>query len=331
MTRKLPIASVTVAYNAAHLLPQQLDVLQRQSRPLDEIVVVNNASTDGTLRLLSAEYPQVTILDLPANTGTGGGFAAGLAYAMGKKYDWVWLLDHDSVPREDGLEALLQGLELIKDLRESICILAPSPIHTRTQLSYPGVLWRRGWVHPRAEVLNQPVCFVDAVISSGSLVRREAVEKAGLPRADFFIDFVDFEFCLRLQRHGYKIAMVRDSHLDHAIGDPRTFRVFGHSKTWPVQPPWREYYFSRNYTFTIWSHYRDWRSKLFVFRKLLRHAVGILALGEHRRACLRMMFLGFLDGRAGRLGARFPDSTTQRAPTTLADQFDVVESTGEHM
>jgi GT2 family glycosyltransferase len=52
MAQKLSIASVTVAYNAAHLLLQQLDALQRQSRPLDEIVVVNNASADSTLRIL---------------------------------------------------------------------------------------------------------------------------------------------------------------------------------------------------------------------------------------------------------------------------------------
>src|SRR6267143_6112826 len=109
------IASVTLAYNSELLLPKQLDALLRQSKPLDEIIVVNNASTDGTLDVLSAKYPQITVLDLPVNTGAGGGFAAGLAYAaMEKKHDWVWLLDHDSFPSDDGLEALLKGLELIE-------------------------------------------------------------------------------------------------------------------------------------------------------------------------------------------------------------------------
>ena len=331
MRAPLSIASVTLAYNSEKLLPKQLDVLLRQSQPLAEIVVVNNGSSDGTLGLLSAKYPQVTVLDLPANTGTGGGFAAGLAYAVGKKHDWVWLLDHDSVPSENGVEILLKGLELAEGARDSVGILAPSPINTRTGLSYPGVLWRRGWVHPAAEVLNRPLCFVDAVISSGSLVRREAAERAGLPRGDFFIDFVDFEYCLRLQRHGYKIAMVRDGRLEHAIGDPRTVKVFGHSRTWPVQPAWREYYFSRNYAFTMSEYYPGWRSQLFVFGKLLRHAAGILAFGGHRRACLEMMLLGFLDGRAGRLGARFADSTAARIQTVPGGRFDAIKSTGEGM
>lgn len=306
MTRKLSIASVTVAYNGAGVLPKQLDALARQSRPLNEIIVVNNGSTDKTLDLLSAKYPQATVLNLPVNVGVGGGFSAGLDYAVTEKqHDWVWLLDDDSVPRGDALEVLLGALALPASSGENIGVLAPRLVHPGTELSYPGLLWRSGWVRPSAVLCRCPVWFVDAVISSGTLVAREVVEKAGLPRADFFMDFVDFEYCLRARRHGFKIAMVRDSHMDHAIGTPRNVSIFGFSRAWADHAPWREYYMSRNQTFTIWNDYPDWRSKFFVFRKLFRHATGILLFGEHKGACLRMMLLGFLDGRTGRLGMRF--------------------------
>jgi rhamnosyltransferase len=318
MTRELSIASVTVAYNAAHLLPLQLDALLRQCRSLDEIIVVNNGSTDETLNLLSAKYPQVTVLNLPVNVGVGGGFSAGLAYAVTeKKHDWVWFLDDDSVPGGDGLESLLNGLNRIGAI-ENIGILAPLPTHSQTALAYPGMLWRNGWIRPSSEDLRQPICFVDAVISSGSLIRREAVEKVGLPRADFFMDFIDFEFCLRIRRHGYRIAMVCDSHLNHEIGNVKTVRMLGYSRAWADHAPWREYYMSRNETFTIWNDYSDWRSKVFVFRKLLRHAAGILLFGEHKRACLRMMLLGFLDGRAGRLGIRFVSSAQKESHASVS-------------
>jgi len=305
MTKELSIASVTLAYNSEQFLSVQLEALLRQSWRLQEIIVVNNGSTDGTRDLLSARYPELTVLDLPNNLGAGGGYASGLAYAAEeKKHDWVWLLDHDSVPAEDGLEKLLEGLATIEGSTESVGLLAPVPIHSGTRLSYPGMLWRRGWAPPPSESADQPVCFVDAVISSGSLIRSEVVGKVGLPRADFFIDFVDYEYCLRLRRHGYKIALVRKSLLDHAIGNPRTINIFGYSKAWGGHAPWREYYMSRNETFTIWSYFPDWKSKFSVFRRLLRHATAILAFGEQKRACLRMMLLGFLDGRAGRLGIR---------------------------
>jgi rhamnosyltransferase len=329
MTRKPSIASVTLAYNSAQILPKQLDALSRQSLGLNEIIVVNNGSTDATLGVLSGSYPHVSVLDLPANVGAGGGYAAGLAYAaIEKKHDWVWLLDHDSVPSDDGLESLLRGLDLAGGTGESIGILAPVPVHPETHLSYPGWLWRNGWVRPSAEALCQPTCLVDAVISSGSLIRREAVEKAGLPRTDFFIDFVDFEYCFRLRRLGYEVAMVRDSQMTHAIGVPRTvFKILGYSKAWASNAPWREYYGSRNETITIWNYFPDWRSKFSVLRRLFRHAAGVVAFGEHKRACLKMMLFGFLDGRAGRTGIRFlPSEGQQSQIATLPESTKSVAS-----
>jgi glycosyltransferase involved in cell wall biosynthesis len=113
MTRKLSIASVTVATNAAEVLPTQLDALLRQSRPLEEIIIVDNGSTDSTVEMICHRYPQITILALGQNLGVGGAYAAGLSYAaLDKKHDWVWLLDDDSVPEGDAMEQLLLGYVL---------------------------------------------------------------------------------------------------------------------------------------------------------------------------------------------------------------------------
>jgi rhamnosyltransferase len=288
------------------MLPKQIDALLRQSHSLEEIIVVDNSSTDNTQQILSSRYPQVTVLSLASNLGVGGGFSAGLAYAaLRKKYDWVWLLDDDSVPKDDAVETLLRGLEFGNGSSEDIGILAPLPVHRESGQLYPGLFWRSGWVQPSPELLRQPVCFLDAVISSGSLVHRAAVETVGLPRQDFFMDFVDFEYCLRMRRHGFKVAMVCGSVLDHSIGDPRAVTFLGFARTWNDHAPWREYYFVRNQTFTIWNFYPDWRSRLYVLRIVLRHAAGIFLFGKRKASCLKMMLLGFQDGRAGRLGIRF--------------------------
>jgi rhamnosyltransferase len=304
MTRALSIASVTVAYNSEQVLPRQLEALLRQSSRLEEVVVVDNASTDGTEKTLHEQYPQVTLLKLASNLGVGGGYAAGLAYAA-KKHDWIWLLDADSVPRDDALEALLRELARLEDAREPVGMLASLASHSGTRTTYPGWLWRHGLVVPPPELWQQPVCFVDAVISSGSLVRRQVVEEAGLPRADFFIDFVDYEYCLRVRGRGYRIGVVRSSSLEHSLGSPRRIRFLGHFTSWTDHVPWREYYMGRNQTYTVWHDYPHWRSKHYVIRELFRHAVGIILFGKHKWACLRMMVLGFLDGRTGKLGIRF--------------------------
>src|SRR5882757_6008017 len=82
VSKTFSIASVTVAFNGAEILPRHLDALKRQTHALDEIIVVNNASTDDTANLLRGSYPDITVLNLPDNGGVGGGFSAGLAYAI---------------------------------------------------------------------------------------------------------------------------------------------------------------------------------------------------------------------------------------------------------
>lgn len=306
------IASVTVAYNGEGDLPRHLKGLLNQTVPLTEIIVVNNASTDGTLRLLSKEYPEVTVLDLGSNSGVGGGYAAGLAYAVNqKKYDWVWLFDQDSVPTPECLERLLATLNTEEGPDHTTAILAPTCLHRSTMRDYPGLLWRNGWRKVPAE---QSVTFVDAVISSGSLIRSEAIKRAGPPREDFFIDYIDLEHCLRLRSSGYRIAVVRDAILHHSLGAPRIVRLGSLSRVWADHVPWREYYKARNEVFTIWTHYPNFASKWSVVRRLIRHALGILLFGKEKIACLRMMCHGVVDGRAGRLGIRTFESASI-APT----------------
>lgn len=312
LRERISIASVTVAYNGAGVLAAHVDALKRQSRVLDEIVLVNNASTDGTLALLTKQFPEVTVLNQPVNSGVGGGYAAGLAYAaLSKKYEWVWMLDQDSIPAEDGLERLVAGLQELGDAALQTAILAPIGVNGETKLVYPLLFWRNGLHQVSAEGKTDEIIFVDSVISSGTLIRREAVEKVGLPRADFFMDFVDHEYCLRLRRFGYGIAVVASSRLEHTLGDPRTVRLFGSSKSWTYHPPWRQYYMLRNEIFTAWHCYPNWRTKYFTLRRLLYEAAYKLLFGGRRLAYLAMIYHGFRDGVRGRLGIRFlPDKAT---------------------
>jgi GT2 family glycosyltransferase len=301
----LSVASVTVLYNSGAVLPRHLAALRDQSHRLDEIIVVDNASTDSTPELLRG-CRDVTAIRLPRNTGVGGGLSTGLDYAVSRGgYQWVWLLDADSVPRHDALEKLLGALERVME-RDKVGVLAPVALHSDTKISYPGMLWRHGWVAVSPEDSGREICLVDAVITSGSLVRGEAVRRVGLPRDDFFMDFVDFEHCLRFRRAGYDIAVVCDSLMEHSNGEPRIVSFLGYSYPWADHAPWREYYACRNQVFTIWDYYPDWRSKLSIVLRLSRHALGILLIGRQKWACLRSMYLGFVEGRAGKLGFREP-------------------------
>jgi rhamnopyranosyl-N-acetylglucosaminyl-diphospho-decaprenol beta-1,3/1,4-galactofuranosyltransferase len=300
------VASVTVAYNAARVLPRQMDALLGQDRPLQEVIVVDNASTDGTSAMLAERYPQVTVLRMSENLGAAGAWAAGLAYAvLNKQHDWVWSFDDDSVPPAAALAILLEGIGTLNGTQAEVGMVAPLPVHRETGTYYPPLFWRDGFVRPSAEQMREAIWFTDLVILSGCMVRREVVERIGLPRADFFMDFFDFEYCLRARSHGYKIAVVSRSRLNHEIGSARQVRILGSSRLWPSHSPWREYYISRNMAYATWWLYPSSRAKGFVLWHLLRHAGGVVLFGQGKLTCLKRMLQGFLDGRLGNLGVRF--------------------------
>jgi rhamnosyltransferase len=144
--------------------------------------------------------------------------------------------------------------------------------------------------------------FADSVISSGCLVRADAVLVVGYPRADFFMDFVDHEFNLRMRRHGYEIAVVRKSVMYHSIGRPERMKIGPFLWLRNRQPAWRIYYIMRNQTATIWNDLGGLRARLFLLFTLARSAVVILFCDPDKAARLRSLFAGFKDGIQNRLG-----------------------------
>jgi rhamnosyltransferase len=169
--------------------------------------------------------------------------------------------------------------------------------------SYPSFLWREGQVEVSPTRGGDGLILVDMVISSGSLIRRQALMQAGLPRKDFFIDFVDYEHCLRLRRSGFLIAIVNQCMMAHTIGQPRTVKFFGKPMNWITHRPWRDYYKVRNRAFVVWHQLPGLNAKVFVIRQLLQQMVGCLLYDPEKAARIHFMWRGLCDGIRGRLGS----------------------------
>jgi GT2 family glycosyltransferase len=97
------VSLVIVNWNGAQLLPDCLDAVVQQNRPADEIIVVDNASTDTSRALLRHHYPWIRVLPLPRNLGFAGGTNAGIATSHG---DIVVTLNNDTMPERGWLAAL---------------------------------------------------------------------------------------------------------------------------------------------------------------------------------------------------------------------------------
>lgn len=290
---------MTVSRNGRGVLSKHLALLVAQTRALNEIIVVDNASTDGTRELLRDNYPSVTVIGLPQNEGVSGGYAAGLAHAVERGHDWIWMLDQDSSPSLDAIEVLLSTAGKFSE-SERLGLIAPLPFNELSGTPYSFFLWRDGQVE--AVRRDEEVTLADMVISSGSLIRAEAVVTAGLPRRDLFMDFVDYEHCLRLRRHGFLIGVAGRCVMAHRIGHPRTVKLLGKSIERSTHASWRDYYKVRNRAFVVWHLLPSLRAKLFVMRQFVRQLVGALAWDPDKLSRVRFMWRGLRDGIRGRLG-----------------------------
>lgn len=111
------VAAVVVTYNRVDKLGRVLDSILAQSRSIDLLIVVDNASTDSTSKLLNVyqDDPRLEILRLETNTGGAGGFAAGMERAYERGADWVWIMDDDCYTEKTALESLLAGHSASED------------------------------------------------------------------------------------------------------------------------------------------------------------------------------------------------------------------------
>ena len=97
------ILAVVVTFNRRELLRRCVEALQAQTRPPDELLVINNGSTDGTEEMLrEAGVPCLT----QANVGSAGGWHAGINRALSEGFDAIWLMDDDGFPDPRALERL---------------------------------------------------------------------------------------------------------------------------------------------------------------------------------------------------------------------------------
>jgi rhamnopyranosyl-N-acetylglucosaminyl-diphospho-decaprenol beta-1,3/1,4-galactofuranosyltransferase len=224
------IVAIVVTFNRLELLQRLLSSLRR-TPGLAEVVVVDNASRDGTGDWLQAlDEPggvPVHAVTLPENLGGAGGFHHGMRIGLERGADLLWLMDDDGVPAEDCLDLLLAHRGEF-DFWGPAVLAEQDPARLCFPIRLPG---RASVVHGMDEV---EAAAVDGVIAdivipfNGVLVTRELAGRIGLPRAEFFIWGDDVEYLWRARREGARVGTVVDSRFLHpATDDLGTPLVFG--------------------------------------------------------------------------------------------------------
>lgn len=233
------------------MLRRCLAALAAQTRAPERVLVVDNASSDGTVAMLERDNPEVELLALPTNEGGAGGFHEGMKLAHAGGADWLWLMDDDTIPRTDALAELLNAAERAPR--------APTLLTSK-------VVWRDGRIHPMnfpfpersrveraidgAERGLMPLRFATFV---SLLVHRGAVDRHGLPHKHFFIWADDVEYTSRVLLGGELGYLVPTSVALHDTETPHS----------PLSaPPERFYFHVRNTLYMVRGPGRTPRDRL---------------------------------------------------------------------
>lgn len=203
--------AVIVTYNRKDKLTKVLDHVLAQTRRPDRVLVVDNASTDGTDRVLDefSADDRIRVLRLPENTGGAGGFAVGMAKAYELGADFVWIMDDDCYPNEDALEELLNGLAKAEEAMGAqlpfACSLVKWVDGSICEMNNPGTTWDWGRLIAKGQesVLVTHCSFVSILFPRWTLTR------FGLPLKEYFIWFDDQEFTLRVTKAGPGVQCLR--------------------------------------------------------------------------------------------------------------------------
>lgn len=276
-----------------------LEALHHSTYKQHTIIVLDNASTDGSVEAIEAGFPQVEIIHLKENKGYAGNNNVGIAAAIAQGADWVYVLNEDTIQAPDCLEHLVA----VGESDPNVGIVGPMVYHADN----PDVIQSAGgWIdhhwqagHKGQNDLDKgqfvephPVAWVSGC---AIMVRREVIEQLGMLDEHFFYYWEETEWCVRTRRAGWKIMHVPQAKLWHK-GVQIDYRP----------GPNVAYYNTRNYLMMLRKHEAPTTVRLRAWYRILRTYTSMSIKTERKtnHEARQAMVQGMGDFWRGRVGKR---------------------------
>lgn len=276
-------ADVIVTYNRKELLAENIAALLSQSYAEHDILIIDNASTDGTPETVrSFGDERIKYYNTGANLGGAGGFVFGIRKAIESGYRYAWVMDDDAIPEKNALRSLISNAE---------------GIHNDFSFIASNVLWKDG----TPSIMNVPPLEADgsgyakegfrAVKSCsfvGCFINLEQARLTALPIAEFFIYGDDVEYTGRLRKLAPAFQDL-DSIIIHKSPANMGIDIARDSGA----RTGRYYYQARNEMYTARKNKRVFRQLFTVAKRTAK----ILLISEDKKAeRLKVLFKGTKDG-----------------------------------
>lgn len=236
------IVAVIVTFNRKELLEAVLSTFDCMENGPDQLIVVNNNSSDGTTELLDIWRDKKSnfekhVINLESNIGGSGGFYTGLEFASKLDPDWVWLSDDDAFPETDSFSKFRWYLNNIKDTSKISAICGKVVNNGEIDLAHRRRLkdcffFEKEVVVDFSEYFNDSFEF-DLFSYVGVFINNIHLNKVGLTEKNYFIWYDDTEHSYRLRDSG-KILCLPNISIRHDVGEPLN------------KISWKNYYGIRN-------------------------------------------------------------------------------------
>ena len=235
------LSIVIVNYNVKEFLEQSLQAIQKASTDIStEVIVVDNHSVDGSVDMLHAKFPWVTLIANQENQGFAVASNQGIRHASG---DYVLLLNPDTLVQEDTFINLINYMDDHAEVGMAGCkILNPDgSLQLACRRSFPTLgtalpkILGLDKLLPNSRIFGRynltyldedSITDVDAISGSFMLVRRQALEEVGLLDETFFMYGEDLDWCYRFNQAGWKVRYIPTTKIIHYKGESSKFAPF---------------------------------------------------------------------------------------------------------
>ncbi len=290
----MKVAAVIVTY---HPSSQFASNIFRVLAQVQRVYIVDNGSDPSCFEFLSSSS-RVTIIFNHRNLGLGAAQNAGIKAAIEDGYEWILFLDQDSFLTPRFVRTMISYFQALEDDEKSLIFILGPKIYDQGGDFFYKYLQRSGrFLFKRIECDKKSLKDIIFVISSGSLMPAKVFRELGFFREDFFIDYIDNEFCLRGVTRGFKIHVVCDALLIHRIGDRKLKRIGVVELKPTFHSHLRRYTIYRNRV-KVWRlYYRKMISYvIFDVMAMLYDLFRILCAEDDKRRKLFSAVRGFLHG-----------------------------------
>ena len=279
------VAAIVTTFHPSAAIVRNLERIAKQ---VLIVIVVDDTGTGTPIpELVNAGIGNVVLLRNEKNVGIAAALNSGVRHAAQLGCDWVVTFDDDTLISEtyvDDIAAFAGAWGCGRPLGVIACSRVP---HLTSSKGHGGYKFKR------------------TLITSGSMFSIDTYRKVGGFDETFFIDLVDFDFCLRIRRLGLEVVQLDKPGMDHKVGNIKLISVFGKKFIAYNHSPFRLYYQTRNVFLFLRKHFRfdPWLS-LYLLGDVFRVPLRVIFFEQDKKLRFRHVFFGIKDGflnRGGRL------------------------------